>query len=144
PNALIHAAYITAGVGLFYKKGWGRYFAIFVNSLSVLTGIIWLLNYFYFDAQDISPLSKGLSDLLIAAPIFYYLFRKDIKELFSESTTSLCILGLILFLYSMNQHSNNMIISTFWNIMVIVGLAITGYGARQLRKASTLFQTMHD
>ena len=131
---IFNTGFLVAGVGLIVRKGWGRNFSIFFNGISVIVGLQHLLTYFYGDANDARAIVKGLADFLIAGLIYYYLFKTKIKALFDESPVSWCILGIVLFFYSQNQRDGNMIIDTFWAVMMIVSFAITGLGANQLRK----------
>lgn len=131
---IFNTGFLVAGIGLICQKGWGRNFALVFNGISVILGLQHLLIYFFGNAPDIRPLVKALADFLIAGLIYFYLFKPKIKALFGESPVSWFILGLILFFYSREQHVGNMIIDTFWAVIMIVSFAITGFGAKQLRK----------
>lgn len=131
---IFNTGFLIAGIGLIGCKGWGRNFALLFNAISIIVGIKHFLLYFYGDAPDPRSIAKGLADFLIAGLIYQYLLKDKIQTLFSPSPVSWCILGLFLLLYSMNQHTGNSIVDTFWAIIMIVGLAISGYGTKQLRK----------
>jgi len=133
---VFNTGFLVAGCGLIWRKGWGRNFALFFNGISILVGLRHLLTYFYGESSEIISIFKGLSDFLIAGLIYFYLFKAKIKTLFPKSPVSWCILGLFLLLYSLNQDTGNVIIDTFWTILTIVGLAISGYGAKQLREST--------
>jgi hypothetical protein len=134
-SLIVNMGFVVAAVGLILQKGWGRNSAIFFSGIFIILGVLDLLTYYYSETPDVRPIFKGIVRFIIAGLIYYYLFRREIRALFDESPTSWCVLGLILVLYSLNQDTGNMIIDTFWTISIIVGLAITGYGARRLRKS---------
>jgi hypothetical protein len=130
---IINIGFLVAGIGLVWRKGWGRNFALIFNGISVILGLQHLLIYFLGGESDIRSIVKGLADFLIAGLIYFYLFKTKIKALFGESPVSWFILGMVLFFYSQNQRVGNMVIDTFWVVIMIVSFAITGFGARQLR-----------
>ena len=134
PSLIFNIGFLIAGIGLIGCKGWGRNFALLFNGVSIIVGLKHFLIYFYGDAPDSRSIVKGIADFIIAGLIYQYLLKAKIKTIFSPSPISWCILGLFLLLFSMNQHTGNSIVDTFWAIIMIFGLAISGYGAKQLRK----------
>jgi uncharacterized membrane protein YhhN len=131
---IFNTGFLVAGIGLILRKGWGRNFTLFFNGIYIILGLQQLLIYFYGDVPDTRPIAKGIVNFLIAGLIYFYLFKTKIKALFDESPVSWCILGMVLLFYSQNQRVGNMIIDTFWAVMMIVSFVLFGLGAKQLRK----------
>jgi hypothetical protein len=89
--------------------------------------------------QDLTPLFvysliKGSTSFLLAALIFIYLMKKNIKSIFTESPNSLFILGSFLFFYGLKHDSGIALVEYFWLTMSIVGFAMLRAG-QQRRKS---------
>ena len=67
---IFKTGFLVAGIGLIWRRGWGRNFALFFNGIYVIIGLQHLLTYYYGDAPDTRLIVKGLADFLIAGLIY--------------------------------------------------------------------------
>jgi hypothetical protein len=132
-SALVCLGYIISSVGLLLKKGWGRNFAMFFTLFVFLPGFQEIARY--IDKKDIVDLIKGSTSFLLAALIFIYLMKKNIKSIFTESPNSLFILGSFLFFYGLKHDSGIALVEYFWLTMSIVGFAMLLRAGQQRRKS---------
>ena len=126
---------IFAAIGLVLIRGWGRNSAIFFNGISAIYSMLEFLQNYLASSMDVPFVIYAIFSFISIGAIFYYLFRTTVKEMFPEHFLSWCVLGLLLAAFGMwGNDSQNIIISTFWYVLMIVGLAIGGYGVKGLRK----------
>ncbi len=90
---------ILTSIGLIFKKRWSWNFIVFFNSYILILGLFDVLeHYFYTEcAGNLKRLVLAvLFNLAIHGPIYYYLFQKEIKNLYPKSPISLFIIGFYL------------------------------------------------
>ncbi len=131
---------IISSIGLLMKRGWGRNFIIFFNTYFLITGLIRAFGYYYYTeyAGNISRLiAIIILNALIYGSIYIYLFSKEIRELYSQSSTSQFIIGFSLVGYTWTDQSD-VLPGIIKGILMIVGFAIIAKEGRDSRKDAPL------
>ncbi len=135
-NLIVDIGIMISSIGLLMKQGWARNFIIFFNTYFLIAGLISAFGYYYHTeyAGNISRLiAVIILNALIYGSIYIYLFSKEIRELYSQSSISLFIIGFSLAGYTWTDHSD-VLPGIVEGILMIVGLAIVAKAGRDLRK----------
>lgn len=132
-NLLFAVGFLTAGIGLYLKRGWGRNFALFFIFYILFASTRSFLSYFVIENKVIF-ITKGAISFLIFISVLMSLLNRNVKSKFTNSPSSLVLLGSMLFMYGVFQRTGNMIIDTLWVIIGIVGLSFALRGMNELRK----------
>lgn len=119
---------VVSCIGLLLKKGWAWNCIIFANVYMLFSGVLRAASNYYFgeySENSAAFLIAIIVNLLFHGPIFYYLYRREIRKIYPKSPISLFAIAFFLIFYgSFVENSDNYYVGLFWDLMGVVGFVI--------------------